>query len=112
MAIFNKNKSCSERNSYLDFLIFVGFLLIEVVIVSVIAYKFRGFNTVTSNDKYDVIDTDTNTHTYYVKDKDNGNVYVAIVNKHNVVTYYRLANDDDGEYADIKDITYTLNAEE
>ena len=68
--------------------------------MSVIAYKFRGFNTVTSNDKYDIIDTDTtNTHTYYVKDK------------HNVVTYYRLANDD-GEYADIKDITYTLNAEE
>lgn len=110
MAIFNKNKSCSERNSYLDFLIFVGFLLIEVVIVSVIACKFRGFNTVTLNDKYDVIDTNTNT--YYVKDKNNGNVYAAIVNKHNVVTYYRLANDDDGAYVDIKDITYTLNAEE
>ena len=78
--------------------------------MSAIAYKFRGFNIVTSNDKYDIIDT--NTHTYYVKDKDNGNVYAAIVNKYNVVTYYRLANDDDGEYADIKDITYTLNAEE
>lgn len=86
MAIFNKNKSCSERNSYLDFLIFVGFLLIEVVIVSVIACKFRGFNTVTSNDKYDVIGTVTSAQTYYVKDKNNGNVYVAIVNKHNVVT--------------------------
>lgn len=110
MAIFNKNKSCSKRNSYLDFLIFVGFLIIVVAIVSVIACKFRGFNTVTSNDKYDVIDTDA--CTYYVKDKDNGNVYAAIVNKYNVVTYYRLANDDDGTYTDIKDITYTLNAEE
>lgn len=110
MAIFNKNKNCNKRNSYFDFLIFVSFLLIVVTIVSVKVYEFIGFNAAISNDKYDVIDT--NTYTYYVKDKDNGNVYASIVNKHNVVTYYRLANDDDGTYADIKDITYTLNAEE
>ena len=69
MAIFNKNKSCSERNSYLDFLIFVSFLLIVVAIVSVKAYEFIGFNTAISNDEYDVIDT--NAYTYYVKDKYN-----------------------------------------
>lgn len=110
MAIFNKNKSYDRRNSYLDFLSFVGFLLIVVVIVAVTAYKFRGFNKVASNNRYDVIDTDT-VNTYYVKDKDSGDIYAAIVNKHKVVTYYRLVNDD-GVYADIKDITYTLNAEE
>lgn len=109
MAIFNKNKSCNKRNLYLDFLIFVGVLLVVVGIVGTMASKFSRREKVISNDKYDIIDI---VGTYYVKDNGNGDIYIAIVNKHNAVTYYRLVNDDDGAYADIKDITYALNKEE
>lgn len=109
MAIFNKNKSCNKRNSYLDFLLFVAFLLAVVAVTGIMGTKFSRYEKVISNDKYDVIDI---VGTYYVKDNGNGDIYIAIVNKHNAVTYYRLVNDDDGAYADIKDITYILNKEE
>lgn len=108
MAIFNKNKNCNKRNSYLDFLLFAGFLLAVAGVTGIIGNKFSRREKVISNDKYDVIDIAA---TYYVKDNNNGDIYIAIVNKHNVVTYYRLVNDDD-TYVDIKDIIYTLNKEE
>lgn len=108
MAIFNKNKNCNKRNSYLDFLIFVGFLLAVVGVTGIMGDKFSRREKVISNGKYDIIDI---VSTYYVKDKDSDNIYIAIVNEHNAVTYYRLVNDDD-TYVDIKDIIYTLNKED
>ena len=108
MAIFNKNKNCNKRDSYFDFLLFVAFLLVVAAVTGTIGTKFSRHEQVISNGKYDIIDI---VSTYYVKDRDSDNIYIAIVNEHNAVTYYRLVNDDD-TYADIKDIIYTLNKED